>query len=137
MLYPCICRYADGECLLAIALSEKKGAPETQVCTHTHNQVLTINRYAFASHPEDQTHLPSCRSRLRWQLSKYEIPLAQITSVTLDDTYGGSELSAVRIGHARSTERILIRTTNQSYILFTNSVNLISQIQAMVSHSAS
>ncbi|MDT0121743.1 hypothetical protein Q9R46_03765 [Paenibacillus sp. RRE4] len=75
---------------------------------------------------------------IRWQLSKYEIPLAQITSVTLDDTYGGSEPSAIRIGPVGgTTERILIRTTNQSYILFTNSVNLISQIQAMISHTTS
>ncbi|MGQ8871247.1 SunI/YnzG family protein [Paenibacillus sp. TSA_86.1] len=74
---------------------------------------------------------------IRWQLSKYEIPLARITSVTLDDTYGGSEPSAIRIGPVGgTTERILIRTTNQSYILFTNSVNLISQIQAMLSRSA-
>ncbi|WP_434752182.1 SunI/YnzG family protein [Paenibacillus amylolyticus] len=74
---------------------------------------------------------------IRWQLSKYELPLAQITSVTLDDTYGGSEPSAIRIGPVGgTTERILIRTTNQSYILFTNSVSLISQIQAMLSHSA-
>ena len=35
---------------------------------------------------------------IRWQLSKFEIPLAQIISVTLDDTYGGSESSAIRIG---------------------------------------
>nr|WP_154958302.1 hypothetical protein [Paenibacillus xylanexedens] len=74
---------------------------------------------------------------IRWQLSKFEIPLAQIISVTLDDTYGGSETSAIRIGHARSTERILIRTTHQSYILFTNSVNLLPQIQDMISQSAS
>lgn len=72
---------------------------------------------------------------IRWQLSKIEIPISQITSVTLDDTYGGCEPSAIRIGYARSTERILIRTTHQSYILFTSSKNIFPAIQAMVSHS--
>lgn len=75
---------------------------------------------------------------IRWQLSKYEIPLSQITSVTLDDTYGGSEPSAIRIGPVGgTTERILIRTTNQSYILFTNSVNMFSAITSMLTHSTS
>lgn len=74
---------------------------------------------------------------IRWQLSKIEIPLTQITSVTLDDSYGGSEPTAIRIGYARSTERILIRTAQQSYILFTNSVNLFPAIQTMLTHSAS
>ncbi|MBY0202283.1 hypothetical protein SAMN05720606_111175 [Paenibacillus polysaccharolyticus] len=72
---------------------------------------------------------------IRWQFTKIEIPISQITSVTLDNTYGGSEPSAVRIGYARSTERILIRTTHQSYILFTSSENMYPAIQAMVSPS--
>ncbi|MBR2566501.1 MAG: hypothetical protein IKE29_18055 [Paenibacillus sp.] len=74
---------------------------------------------------------------IRWQFSKFEIPLAQIISVTLDDTYGGSEPSAIRIGGARTTERILIRTAHQSYIIFTNNVNLFSTIQTMLNQSAS
>ncbi|MFX3647771.1 MAG: hypothetical protein ACE3K2_28190 [Paenibacillus sp.] len=70
---------------------------------------------------------------IRWQFSKIEIPIAHIISVTLDDTYGGSEPSAIRIGPVNGTsERILIRTVNQSYILFTSSVNLHNNIQAML-----
>jgi len=70
---------------------------------------------------------------IRWQFSKIEIPIVHITSVTLDDTYGGSEPSAIRIGPVNGTsERILIRTVNQSYILFTNSVNLYSNIRDML-----
>ncbi|MCP1183053.1 PH domain-containing protein [Paenibacillus sp. 1781tsa1] len=70
---------------------------------------------------------------IRWQFSKIEIPISNITSVTLDDTYGGSEPAAIRIGPVNGTsERILIRTVNQSYILFTNSVNLYPNIQAML-----
>ncbi|MGN7411722.1 SunI/YnzG family protein [Paenibacillus sp. SAF-068] len=70
---------------------------------------------------------------IRWQFSKIEIPIVHITSVTLDDTYGGSEPSAIRIGPVNGTsERILIRTVNQSYILFTNSVNLYPNIRDML-----
>ncbi|WP_339259941.1 hypothetical protein MKZ12_08600 [Paenibacillus sp. FSL R5-0713] len=70
---------------------------------------------------------------IRWQFSKIEIPIAHISSVTLDDTYGGSEPSAIRIGPVNGTsERILIRTVNQSYILFTNSVNLYPNIRDML-----
>ncbi|ETT51448.1 MULTISPECIES: SunI/YnzG family protein [Paenibacillus] len=70
---------------------------------------------------------------IRWQFSKIEIPITHITLVTLDDTYGGSEPSAIRIGPVNGTsERILIRTVNQSYILFTSSVNLYPNIQAML-----
>ncbi|PZT53465.1 PH domain-containing protein [Paenibacillus silvae] len=74
---------------------------------------------------------------IRYQFFKIEIPLQQITSVTRDDTYGGSESSAIRIGPARTTERILIHTNHQSYILFTNSENMLSAIQAMLSDLAS
>jgi hypothetical protein len=70
---------------------------------------------------------------IRWQFSKIEVPITHITSVTLDDTYGGSEPSAIRIGPVNGTsERILIRTVNQSYILFTSSVTLHTNIQAML-----
>ncbi|MEO2260303.1 hypothetical protein ABGV43_25725 [Paenibacillus amylolyticus] len=73
---------------------------------------------------------------IRWQFSKIEIPIVHITSVTLDDTYGGSEPSAIRIGPVNGTsERILIRTVNQSYILFTNSVNLYPNIRDMLQPS--
>jgi len=70
---------------------------------------------------------------IRRQFSKIEIPIVHIRSVTLDDTYGGSEPSAIRIGPVNGTsERILIRTVNQSYILFTNSVNLYPNIRDML-----
>ncbi|WJM09920.1 hypothetical protein [Paenibacillus sp. PK1-4R] len=75
---------------------------------------------------------------IRWQFSKIEIPISNITSVTLDDTYGGSELSAVRIGAAYgASETILIRTTNQSYILFTSNEALFPKISDLVSSTAS
>jgi len=74
---------------------------------------------------------------IRWQLSKIEIPIPDIKAVTLDDTYGGSEPSAVRIGAAYgASEKILFRTTHQSYILFTSNEALFPKISAMISNKA-
>jgi hypothetical protein len=74
---------------------------------------------------------------IRWQLSKTEIPISDIRAVTLDDTYGGSEPSAVRIGAAYgASETILIRTTHQSYILFTSNEDLFPKISAILSNNA-
>ncbi|NEU60474.1 hypothetical protein [Paenibacillus sp. ALJ109b] len=74
---------------------------------------------------------------IRWQLSKIEIPISDIKAVTLDDTYGGSEPSAVRIGAAYgASETILIRTINQPYILFTSSETLFPKISAMLSNNS-
>lgn len=74
---------------------------------------------------------------IRWQLSKIEIPISDIKAVTLDDTYGGSEPSAVRIGAAYgASETILIRTTHQSYILFTSNEALFPKISAILSNNA-
>ncbi|WP_145146675.1 hypothetical protein [Paenibacillus xylanexedens] len=71
-------------------------------------------------------------------VKKIEVSISNITSVTLDDTYGGSELSAVRIGAAYgASETILIRTTNQSYILFTSNEALFPKISDLVSSTAS
>ncbi|WP_435874282.1 SunI/YnzG family protein [Paenibacillus vandeheii] len=66
-----------------------------------------------------------------------EIPISDIRAVTLDDTYGGSEPSAVRIGAAYGASKtIVIRTTNQSYILFTSNEALFPKISTMVSNAA-
>lgn len=35
---------------------------------------------------------------IKWQLSKVEIPVADILDECLDDTYGGEEKEAIRIG---------------------------------------
>ncbi|MBL4965100.1 SunI/YnzG family protein [Bacillus halotolerans] len=57
---------------------------------------------------------------ISWQLSKIEIPIREINDVFLDLNYGGEEKSAVRIGFPYgSTDRIVIKTANNTYILFT------------------
>jgi len=51
--------------------------------------------------------------------TKVVIPISDIISVSFDDTYGGKEKDAIRIGHPRSsTERIAIKTKTSNYLLF-------------------
>lgn len=71
---------------------------------------------------------------IRWQLTKIKIPVAEITGVTLGDTYAGSEKAAVRIGLPYgTTDRVIIKTTSRTYILFTtNPEAIISQLQDIV-----
>ncbi|QJC96441.1 YnzG [Bacillus mojavensis] len=57
---------------------------------------------------------------IHWQLSKVEIPIREINDVFLDPYYGGEEKRAVRIGFPYgSTDRVVIKTANSTYILFT------------------
>jgi hypothetical protein len=58
---------------------------------------------------------------IKWQLSKIEIPISDIVEVTEDDTYSGLEKSAIRIGFpSGTTERLVMKTTTETYILFTS-----------------
>ncbi|MED3752017.1 hypothetical protein [Geobacillus stearothermophilus] len=57
---------------------------------------------------------------ISWLLSKIEIPISDIVKVTLDDTYGGEEKTAIRIGTPYGeTDRVVIQTHSNTYILFT------------------
>ncbi|QNK38516.1 SunI/YnzG family protein [Bacillus subtilis] len=63
---------------------------------------------------------------INWQLSKIEIPIKEINDVFLDLNYGGEEKSAVRIVFPYgSTDRVVIKTANHTYILFTTNAALI------------
>jgi|AraplaMF_Col_mLB_1032019.scaffolds.fasta_scaffold299463_1 hypothetical protein len=58
---------------------------------------------------------------IKWQLSHFTIPLEDILEVTEDDTYGGKEVNAIRIGPPYgTTDRIFIKTTSKNYLLFTS-----------------
>lgn len=67
---------------------------------------------------------------INWQLSKIEIPIKEIDVVFLDPNYGGQEKSAVRIGFPYgSTDRIVIKTAKNTYILFTsNAASIMNKI---------
>ncbi|WP_439742913.1 SunI/YnzG family protein [Bacillus pseudomycoides] len=70
---------------------------------------------------------------IKWQLAKISIPLDEIVEITEDDTYAGVEKAdAIRIGTAYgTTDRILIKTKKQNYILFTtNKVSILNKINA-------
>ncbi|MGV7115688.1 SunI/YnzG family protein [Paenibacillus kyungheensis] len=61
-----------------------------------------------------------------WQLAKIEIPIKDITAVELDDSYGGTEPSAIRIGTPYgTTDRVIISTKSNTYILFTTNYTAI------------
>ncbi|MGE7887617.1 hypothetical protein ACQKN7_09570 [Bacillus cereus] len=68
---------------------------------------------------------------ISWQLAEVTIPLRDVLEVTEDATYAGvEELTAIRIGTAYgTTDRILIRTVKQNYVLFTtNKVSILKAI---------
>ena len=57
---------------------------------------------------------------IRWLLTKITIPLSDILAVTTDDTYGGKEKEAIRIGTPyATTDRVVIITKESTYVLFT------------------
>ncbi|WP_142829699.1 SunI/YnzG family protein [Planococcus soli] len=57
---------------------------------------------------------------IRWLLTKITIPISDILAVTIDDTYGGKEKQAIRIGRPYgTTDRVVIVTRESTYILFT------------------
>ncbi|MGD6842483.1 hypothetical protein ACQCVH_08145 [Bacillus infantis] len=59
--------------------------------------------------------------QISWLLNKIEIPLSAITDVSSDDTYGGQEKEAMRIGFpSGNTDRVVIITEKETYILFTS-----------------
>ncbi|GAB6764356.1 hypothetical protein bcgnr5414_14280 [Bacillus cereus] len=68
---------------------------------------------------------------ISWQIAKVQIPLSEIIEVTEDETYAGvEEENVIRIGTAyATTDRILIRTVKQNYLLFTtNKVAILNKI---------
>ncbi|BCC30344.1 hypothetical protein BCM0100_3070 [Bacillus cereus] len=70
---------------------------------------------------------------ISWQIAKVQIPLSEIIEVTEDETYAGvEEGNVIRIGTAyATTDRILIRTVKQNYLLFTtNKVAILNKINA-------
>ncbi|MEI4832021.1 hypothetical protein WAX78_21670 [Bacillus sp. FJAT-53711] len=67
---------------------------------------------------------------IKWQLATVNIPLEEIIEITEDDTYGGEKADAIRIGTPYgTTNRILIKTKKQNYILFmSHTPNILKEI---------
>lgn len=68
---------------------------------------------------------------IKWQLSKTVIPIKEINHIKLDDTYGGEDKTATKIGTPYgTTNRIVIQTNERNYILFTTNVHtLLKQLE--------
>lgn len=63
---------------------------------------------------------------IRWQFTRIAISMDTIVSVTHDDTYAGEIKNAIRIGTPQgTTDRIVIRTQDAAYILFTTNADSI------------
>ncbi|MBA2176230.1 hypothetical protein H0266_15135 [Halobacillus locisalis] len=70
---------------------------------------------------------------ISWQFSKVKIPINEIKEVISDDTYGGEERKAMRIGFPyATTERIVIKTTKEDYILYTNNTSVKNKIEQFI-----
>ncbi|PEF03141.1 hypothetical protein COM97_28370 [Bacillus thuringiensis] len=70
---------------------------------------------------------------ISWQLAEITIPLRDVIEITEDATYAGvEEVDVIRIGTAYgTTDRILIKTVKQNYILFTtNKFAILNAIHA-------
>lgn len=70
---------------------------------------------------------------ISWQLAEITIPLRDVIEVTEDATYAGvEEVDVIRIGTSYgTTDRILIKTVKQNYVLFTtNKVAILNAIHA-------
>lgn len=71
---------------------------------------------------------------ITWQLSKTEIQISDIREVYSDDTYAGETNDAVRIGTPYgTTDRVVIKTTSITYILFTtNGLSILNKIRSFL-----
>ncbi|MED3314047.1 hypothetical protein COK59_27335 [Bacillus thuringiensis] len=70
---------------------------------------------------------------ISWQLAEITIPLRDVIEITEDATYAGvEEVDVIRIGTAYgTTDRVLIKTVKQNYVLFTtNKFAILNAIHA-------
>ncbi|RDW15119.1 hypothetical protein [Oceanobacillus chungangensis] len=66
---------------------------------------------------------------IQWQLSNIEIPFSKIIEVLNDDTYAGKVKNGIRIGLPDGqTERVVINTDSDAYIIFTSNAGLKEKI---------
>ncbi|SES21327.1 hypothetical protein SAMN04487944_1243 [Gracilibacillus ureilyticus] len=65
---------------------------------------------------------------IKWQFSKIVIPSEGIKEVLSDDTYGGNDPKALRIGFPYgSTDRVLLRTNEGNYLIYTSNPHTITK----------
>ncbi|RLL48437.1 hypothetical protein D8M04_04030 [Oceanobacillus piezotolerans] len=70
---------------------------------------------------------------IKWQLSNIEIPFSKIIEVLNDDTYAGKVKNGIRIGLPYGhTERVVINTDSETYIIYTNNAGLKEKIHSFM-----
>jgi len=70
---------------------------------------------------------------IKWQLSNINILLSDIKEVRDDDTYSGEVKTAMRIGYPYGhTDRVVIQTSSETYILFTSNGGLKEKILSYI-----
>ncbi|GAE28207.1 hypothetical protein JCM9140_4417 [Halalkalibacter wakoensis JCM 9140] len=71
---------------------------------------------------------------IKWQLSTIRILISDIVEVFSDETYGGEEKPAIRIGYPYgTTDRVTIKTKNKTYLLYTSQPSLKEKIISYLS----
>jgi hypothetical protein len=74
--------------------------------------------------------------RIKWQLSQIDIRLSEIKEVSMDDTYGGEEKKEIRIGFPYGhTDRVVIKTSMETYILYTSNGGMKEKVLSFVEAS--
>lgn len=75
--------------------------------------------------------------RIKWQFSTIDIPVSDITDVTLDDTYAGEEKRAIRLGFPYGhTDRVVIKTRSETYLLYTSNGGMKDKIETLMKQAA-
>lgn len=71
---------------------------------------------------------------IKWQFRKIQIPISDIIKVTNDNTYAGEIKTAMRIGYPYGTsDRILIQTTKEDYLIYTSIGSTREKILSLIS----
>ncbi|MBA2176276.1 hypothetical protein H0266_15365 [Halobacillus locisalis] len=74
--------------------------------------------------------------RIKWQLSKIDIPLDEIKDIIEDEQHEGLERTGFQIGQPfRSTHRVVIHTAAETYVLHTSKAGTKSQILSYMNES--
>ncbi|WP_316246604.1 SunI/YnzG family protein [Sutcliffiella horikoshii] len=71
---------------------------------------------------------------IKWQFSTISVPLSTILSVENDPTYSGTDKHALRIGFPSGhSDRVVIRTKSDTYLIFTSNGGLTDKIRSYIS----
>ncbi|KPB03802.1 PH domain-containing protein [Bacillus sp. CHD6a] len=74
---------------------------------------------------------------IKWQFSTINVPLSSIILVENDPTYSGTDKHALRVGFPSGhTDRVVIHTKSDTYLIFTSNGGLRDKIRSYISSKA-